>query len=152
VNRGLKRRIEEIPMKNAFGRILTFVVIFGAMWFGLMQIPAVGALKVDLHGFVGYALLVGAAIGGSFVASGVSSFTRGFVGDEFASSPVVYVAAKTFWYLCFGGVIATLGKFAPQYVTVVGAIGLYWLLGAMGLAVGVSDIVERRFFPRNAKK
>jgi hypothetical protein len=139
-------------MKNAFGRILTFVVIFGAIWVGLMQIPAVGALKVDIHGFVGYVLLIASVIGGSFVASGVSSFGRGFAGEEFASNPVVYVLAKTFWYLCYAGVLATLGKFAPEHIAIVAPVGLYWLLGAMGLAVGVSDIVERRFFPRNAKK
>jgi hypothetical protein len=135
-------------MKNFFPRLIAMLAVTGALWLALKSIPAVNGLQFDIHGF-GWALLIGGAVGCSIVWSFVTGFAKGLVGPTISASPIAQVVGKVFSYLVFAGIFVSAAKYLPEYFSLVNPVGLYWMLGGMGLAFAVYDLIEARFFPRS---
>lgn len=136
-------------MNRSLARFAACVGVFSLVALVLWCIPAVTALKFNFVGVMGWVSLVLTTIVGMVIGSYASGFCKGFVSTETAANPVVRVLVRAFAYCCFAGLLVTVGKLVPQYVHIVNPVGLYWMLGLMGVGSAVFDMIEQRYFPEN---
>lgn len=138
-------------MSKFVTHLLVILAIYGLAWVVLKQIPAIAAFDVEVQSW-GWAVLIGTMIASSVAFSFIGGFTKGLVGPAVSGNPLARIVGKTFGYLCFAGIVVAVAGQVPAWISITSAAGIYWLLGAIGVASAICDEIDARFFPKRDTK
>lgn len=135
-------------MSNTFLRILLILGMAAVLGYAFSFFPAVAAVQFHIESW-GWAIFIATVIGTQWLWNRAAWYAGEFFklpGMNFSGRAVVAVVAKVFSFLCFTGVLLTVAKFFPQYMSFGSPTGLYIMFGGWGLMFGLLDAIESRFF------